>query len=194
MRRGRRGDDSGAVIVEFALVASLIVSILFGLIEFGFAWETRLATQNASRAGARVASSLGDERDADYNALRSVASALEGVGLGNVEYVMIYKPVDASGTPHPNCTGTPLTSSPGRCNVYTGNQLVTLAANETLFQGSCGSALDGEWCPTNRQVIQALGPDYLGVYIRLKHDFITGVFGNEMTITDRSVMRLEPGG
>jgi hypothetical protein len=34
--------------------------------------------------------------------------------------------------------------------------------------------------------------DYLGVYVRAHHDFITGLFGRTATLTDHTVMRLEP--
>jgi hypothetical protein len=35
-------------------------------------------------------------------------------------------------------------------------------------------------------------PDYLGVWIRVRHDFVTDFFGGSLTITDNAVMRLEP--
>ena len=35
--------------------------------------------------------------------------------------------------------------------------------------------------------------EFLGVYIRYEHDYITGFFGRTFTIERASIMRLEPG-
>ena len=37
-------------------------------------------------------------------------------------------------------------------------------------------------------------PDYVGVYIRTEHSYVTGVLGDSLTITDGSVNLLEPQG
>jgi hypothetical protein len=37
-------------------------------------------------------------------------------------------------------------------------------------------------------------PDYVGVYIRAQHDYVTGVLGDSLTITDGSIYLLEPQG
>jgi Flp pilus assembly protein TadG len=49
------GDD-GAAMVEFALVAPLVLLIVFGIIEFGFAFSSQLELRSASREGGRLAS------------------------------------------------------------------------------------------------------------------------------------------
>ena len=41
---------------------------------------------------------------------------------------------------------------------------------------------------------QSATPDYLGVYIRAEHSYITGIMGKTLTITDASVNLLEPQG
>ena len=47
--------ERGTVAVEFALVASVLILLLFGTIELGFALQTRLALGAAAREGARQA-------------------------------------------------------------------------------------------------------------------------------------------
>jgi hypothetical protein len=37
-------------------------------------------------------------------------------------------------------------------------------------------------------------PDYVGVYIRMEHGYVTGVLGDSVTITDSSINLLEPQG
>jgi hypothetical protein len=49
-----RGED-GAAAVEFALLLPLLVLLLFGLIQFGAAFNTRIQATNAAREGARMA-------------------------------------------------------------------------------------------------------------------------------------------
>jgi hypothetical protein len=36
------------------------------------------------------------------------------------------------------------------------------------------------------------GPDYVGVYVRFDHQWMTGLFGSTKTVTDITVMRIEP--
>ena len=36
------------------------------------------------------------------------------------------------------------------------------------------------------------GPDALGVYLKVRHDMLTGFFGSTKTLTDNTVVRLEP--
>ena len=56
MRRlWRPKDQRGSVAVEFALLAPLMVIILFGIIEMGLALTRTLAYQNGAREGARYA-------------------------------------------------------------------------------------------------------------------------------------------
>jgi Flp pilus assembly pilin Flp len=49
------GDEDGAAAVEFALLLPLLVLLLFGLIQFGLAFNTRIQATNAAREGARMA-------------------------------------------------------------------------------------------------------------------------------------------
>jgi Flp pilus assembly protein TadG len=48
-------DTTGAAAVEFALVLPIILLLLFGIIEFGRAWNVRQTLTDAAREGARLA-------------------------------------------------------------------------------------------------------------------------------------------
>jgi Flp pilus assembly protein TadG len=48
-------DQDGAAAVEFALLLPLLVVLLFGFIQFGTAFNTRIQATNAAREGARMA-------------------------------------------------------------------------------------------------------------------------------------------
>jgi len=67
--RALRGDivrsDAGASALEFALVAPILLALLFGMIEFGFAFQAQLAVTHAAREGARMAAVLQNPADWD---------------------------------------------------------------------------------------------------------------------------------
>lgn len=56
-------DDQGAALVEFAVVAILLFTVLFGIIEAGWAFSNQLDVRHAARQGARVAAVVGNPAD-----------------------------------------------------------------------------------------------------------------------------------
>lgn len=53
-RRRRLNDESGAVLVEFALVFGLFVLLVFGMVDFGLGINAKTQITNAGREGARL--------------------------------------------------------------------------------------------------------------------------------------------
>jgi Flp pilus assembly protein TadG len=72
-RRIRR-DESGAASVEFAIVATLLLTILFGILVYGLWLSEYNVMQSAAREGARVASVRGTTTQIQ-NAVTSAAGA-----------------------------------------------------------------------------------------------------------------------
>lgn len=56
----RISSQKGAAVVEFAILALLLLVFVFGIIEFGFIWLQSNYIANAAREGARVASKIAD--------------------------------------------------------------------------------------------------------------------------------------
>lgn len=54
--RNRWVDDRGASALEFAIVVPILLTLLLGMIEFGFVFQAQLALTHAAREGARLAS------------------------------------------------------------------------------------------------------------------------------------------
>lgn len=83
-RRSR--DQSGASAVEFALVAPLLLFIVFGIIDFGVVFAQNLAINNAAREGARFGAVRGNTCEAitDKVVDSSQSIALDGVAEGDV--------------------------------------------------------------------------------------------------------------
>jgi len=51
--RGIRGDERGSPAVEFALIAPVLILLVFGIVQFGFAFFTYNEMLNGAREGAR---------------------------------------------------------------------------------------------------------------------------------------------
>jgi Flp pilus assembly protein TadG len=67
-----RNGDRGASIVEFAIVAPVLFLLLFGIIDFGWAFSQNLDVRHAAREGARLAAvnaGTGADPDARLDAL-----------------------------------------------------------------------------------------------------------------------------
>lgn len=55
MRTPRNGRERGAALVEFALVVPLLAMFLFGIVQFGLAYDKKQSINSAAREGARAA-------------------------------------------------------------------------------------------------------------------------------------------
>lgn len=191
-RRRRAHGERGAALVEFVLLAPVLVLIVAGVLEFGMAWRDSMTVSNALRSGARVGSNAGRDRLADYDILKSIESAMKEIpDTARVQRIVIYKADTSNSAPSATCMGgTPVT---GLCNVYTGADMARPQSDYSGTTSCGGSAPDRFWCPTSRQNQQALGADYLGVWMQVKYNWVTHVFpGTGLTIKDRAIMRLEP--
>jgi len=95
----RSSEDDGAVLIEFALVIGLFFMLVFGMVDFGLAINTKTQMANAGREGARLGSVNPVESDV-VDRVREAAANLDQTILGVT--VKCEKPDD---TP---CPGTPL--------------------------------------------------------------------------------------
>ena len=69
-------DEGGAALVEFAIVLSLLVMLVFGIIEFGRAYNAQITLTHATREGVRVLAITGDA-DAARDATVGAATTLD---------------------------------------------------------------------------------------------------------------------
>lgn len=68
-------DDRGAVMVEFALIVPILVTLFVGIVQFGLAWNTSISIESAAREGARAAA-LGNDGTVDA-VVRDAAPSVE---------------------------------------------------------------------------------------------------------------------
>ena len=66
--------QKGAAAVEFAIIAPLLFTIMFGIIEFGLLFYDKAVITNASREGARMGILWGPTRPTDAQIQATVAS------------------------------------------------------------------------------------------------------------------------
>ena len=63
-RRRRANGDRAAALVEFVLLAPVLIIVVAGVLEFGMAWRDSMTVSNALRSGARVGPSSSHDRAA----------------------------------------------------------------------------------------------------------------------------------
>ncbi len=195
----RRG-DRGAVMIEFLLAVPIVILFLFAVVEFSLFWRNTLAVSTASQLGARAAANAGPYRLADHNALSSTLAALtELPDDSTIERIVVFSPIDNDGSMDPACIAGP--SKPGVCNVYEGalltnplpSDFTTAADPATQLTCETGSP-DEAWCPSSRSNSFGTGFDEIGVYVQVRHKFVTGLVmpNREQLLRDETVMQLEP--
>ena len=101
--QARRAHDGerGAALVEFALVVVLMMTLIFGIVEFSLAWSVKSQAQAAVRAGGRTGSAMTKSDDLTVNAAQAVGAALKSINETEPEYVMVYRVAPGGdGAPH----------------------------------------------------------------------------------------------
>lgn len=193
-RRRRARGDRGAALVEAALITPVFALLLFGILEFGLTFRDYLTVANASRDGARAASAFGDDTYADYNVLQVIKQSTKGFRPNEIQRVIIFDAGGVGGSVSTVAQSCLNGSQLNLCNVYT-------AADMSRPRSDFGckpSSPDRYWCPAalnsqeGREVRASVGPDYVGVYVVTRHNFITGMFGSGLNLNDELVMRIEP--
>jgi hypothetical protein len=96
---------------------------------------------------------------------------------GAVEELWIYR-AGADGLPEGRAN---FAAGCGACTIWDWND----AANQFVARSS------PTWNPSTQNACAGSG-DAVGVYLKVNHDFVTGMFGAAMKVTDHTVMRLEP--
>ncbi|HTY73150.1 MAG TPA: TadE/TadG family type IV pilus assembly protein [Actinomycetes bacterium] len=176
-RRARLDGDRGAVAVEAALITPLLLFLLLGIIEVTMLLRDDIAVSASVRAGARTASAEprtdGFTDDAAAQVTRAVAS-LDGAGLKAGE-LWVYK-------------AGPNGEAPDACSV----DCVRYTWDGSRFVRASGSwdPMTINACPMDAQ--HPDGPDAVGVMLRYRHFFVTGLFGTGVTLSDSSVLNFEP--
>ncbi len=188
-RNGR--SERGAALLEAAIVTPVFLLVIFSIFEMGLLFRDSLTTDNASREGARAASTRGDRDDADYYVLRTIEHGLEAMGLERLQYVVVFK-ATAPDSVVPGACRT--ASQANLCNRYTAADFfaeLDTAGGADTGNFRCGTR-DSAWCPTTRETSLSAGTDFIGIHVETRHDFITGFFSGGNDLGETTILRLEP--
>lgn len=200
MRRRRARGERGAALVEAAFITPIFAVLIFGILEFGLAFRDYLTVANVSRDSGRGASAYGDDLYADYNIIQVAKQSSKGFRPNEIRTLIVYNAGSISGSitdaghPAHACLNATVGIA-DVCNVY---DSADLYRPKSEFGCKANQDLDRFWCPAplngqdGREVRASGPPDYVGVYVLARHDFITGLFGPGMDLTDEIVMRMEP--
>lgn len=203
LRRRAREGDRGAALLETLLVAPLFFMLILGVLEFGLVYRDVLTTSDAVSNGARTGAVIGPRLtasgvNADFEVIRQVRNSLGSIPVEWVDRIVIFKASGpgaggaAAQVPNACKTGG---SVAGVCNVYDpANAFLAVDTGNNAFFANCPSGRSCAWRPASRRN----GPtsaeiDYLGVWIRLDRPYVTGLFGDQFTIEQAYIVRLEPG-
>lgn len=179
--------------IEAALAVPILIGIVIGVMEFGLLFMNYSKSVSASRSGARVAASVysradsissvnnGPESPAQALALTQIVDAVEG-DMKNLNSavpvrMMIYR-VASDGQPAGGINGT----CSDRCISYTWNDTTKKMVRDSSAK---------RWPNPQRCLINNF--ESIGVYVEVRHDFITPMFGQSKTVGSKTTMRLEPG-
>lgn len=198
------GRQRGASLAETAIVSLLVFSLIFAILEFALVFRDYLTVGDAVGDAARMGAVVGPDEDpdtganADFEIVRTLRDGLAEIPLANIERIVIFDAL-SSGADDPldqipaACrAGTPVA---GRCNVYEPAASFVAAQTPDVSYFACsGTGPACAWPATSRDD----GPDadtidYIGVYVRVRHDYLTGIIGSGLTIERATVVRLEPG-
>jgi hypothetical protein len=205
LRRRREAGERGVALIEAAIVLPLVVLIFLGLVEFGFAWRDVNRIERALQAGGRVASGIGRGRYADFEAIRAIDSALEGITGATLERIIVFEASGTDGRVPAACASMAIhpatmvahgsAAAGARCNVYSRAQAGT--QSPVGFPGTSTSCSSGSWdsffCPPTNRTDTGLALTYVGVYIRAEYEPFTSVIdGPTLSIERTTVYRVEP--
>jgi hypothetical protein len=193
----RQRDQRGAVAVEAALLTPFLCLLLFGIIEMSLLMRDAVSVNSSVRVGARIASVSAGAGPGTCNAsanpppctpasapalAQAAADAIQRSGSAmpkdSIEWVMIYE-AGTNGFP----IGMSTLACSSNCVVYVWDAVLD------KFRYSSGS-----W-NTKTSVnacVNDPGRDAVGVALRARHSWITGLFGNGVQLNERTVMQFEP--
>lgn len=81
-----RATERGAVAVEFAILAPVLIMILMGIMEFGRAYNAQISLTNSAREGVRVMAVSNNQASARTAAKNAAVSLSPGLADANITF------------------------------------------------------------------------------------------------------------
>jgi hypothetical protein len=206
----RSGRERGQALVEFAVLVPAFLIILLSLLEFGLVFNQYLTLEYATREGARVASALADGDDnpticsqVDPQSIAAVQRVLTSPGSqvneAEIQEIRIWRStLSSSGTP-----GVPDTNARIYIWTYVAPAPGPTVDGQPLLFNQTSTTGGAAWPPCSRNDDGA-NPESIGVSLTYRYQMTTPLTGllrlvggpgaTQITITDKTVMSLNPSG
>lgn len=176
--RSRAKPESGAALVEFALVLPILLLVLISIFEIGAAFRNYLTVSYMAREGARMSAFLGTNINADCTMVTTLATQMGPGDLSNLERIEIFR-ANAAGNQVISDTNTFTFTGTDPANCAHWSQVIT-------------------WPSTSRQTeVSMTGSpplDVIGVRLVLIEGWMTQFppFGGTYTVNENTIVRMEP--
>jgi hypothetical protein len=167
-------NDRGATLVESAVVMSIIlIPLILAILEFGLLFKDWLTVSNATRDAVQVSAAAANDPVADIAALRAIETGMSGTPLDQIQQVRIGNADSGASTvyaytPASMCTWTPC-PDPDLPGLY----------------------VQPNWAPVDRDV-EVGNLDRVEITITFQHNYVTGIMGSSIDLTQSVTNRLEP--
>jgi Flp pilus assembly protein TadG len=212
----RPGAARGQALVEFTLLVPVFLLVLVGMIEFGLVFTHAITIEYATREGSRAAAALSNGggtlgcgagqspnwSTVDPLVIAAVERVLESPGsqvvTANVSSIVIYKADPASGN-----AGNPIANTSNTWTYAPGTGPIPAGTTAHLNFNNASYPNSDPWKACAR-VNGGATIDYVGVSVTYTYQFQTPLAGimrlmggtgvGSLTITDRTVMALNPSG
>jgi len=178
------GPETGAAVVETALVVPLVIVALLGVFETAFAWRDQVALVDAAAGAARVAAlhpstipGWATDPSEVTGIPAVVAAARDGLGsvrAGSLEHVAIFAPAGPPGRPA-------IEQLPDRCRtsleVSVTDRCVGLGADVLGGVAPLAASCEAVECPWRLNAPDGTNPRAVGVYLRLRRNSVVPGLG-----------------
>jgi len=204
-------NDSGAAVVEAALITPVLLFVVLGIFEFGLIYRDYLTSSDATADAARSGAVQGNRTryiqvgegevgvSADFSVAAALRNAMAGIPIESIERIVIFRADrPGAGAPLeqvPAVCKAGVSSAAAQCNAYDPRDAFEAVQEGDASYFLCsGSGAACGWPPQGREDGPSVWDiDYLGVYLRIERPYITGLFGDSMVLETASVQRLEAG-
>jgi hypothetical protein len=191
---GGKGKERGAVAVEAALLTPLLALVLFGIIEMSLLMRDVVSVNSSVHVGTRMASVSAGAGPATCSpspctppsapmlaqvAANAIQQAGSAMPQDQINWIIVYR-ANSDGYPQPAGNTTATCSSD--CVRYVWSD----SGNKFVYSS-------GAWTSsTINACINDASRMSVGVIMNASHPWITGLFGDHVTVQERSVMQFEP--
>jgi len=171
-RRAPVGADAGAALVETAVVLTLVMVLVSGVVGVSSAASSAAGLERAVSAALREVTAVGGG-DSDLAVLARVSAYVAAQPGLDVERIVVFNATAARGVVPRSCATLPLDgASPagiaGTCNVFGPAHLAALDSQAVPAPGCGPQSWEQWWCPTQRQRNRP-DPDRVGIHVAVTH-------------------------